>query len=338
MASVSVIVPNFNHRPFLPRRLESILYQTLRPTEIVLLDDASTDGSRDVLRSYANIQGVRLIENPTNSGSAFKQWNRGIAELRGDYVWIAESDDFAAPRFLEVLADELDRWPGTGLAYCRSAIVDAGDRVLRLWRPQVAPARWDCSFHNSGLDECRRFLVFQNMIPNASAVLFRRDVFLAAGGAPEDVQITGDWLLWTKMLSRADVAYVAEPLSFFREHPGTVRFRADHSGIVLEENFDVLQHYRDYVGLDPKSLEAAFRFQVDLWIVAAVRYGIPFSANSRIFSKAKSIRRSVGSYLLARAGPALFHKAISRVGEVSRSYFGGESRVALPPLGRQAEP
>src|ERR1700756_5018477 len=100
MPTVSVIVPNYNHARFLPKRIDSILRQSFQDFELILLDDCSTDDSRSILSQHASDPRVRIEFNQVNSGSPFKQWNRGVGLARGQYIWIAESDDYADERFL----------------------------------------------------------------------------------------------------------------------------------------------------------------------------------------------------------------------------------------------
>jgi glycosyltransferase involved in cell wall biosynthesis len=129
MSTVSVIIPNYNHARFLPRRIESVLCQTYQDFELILLDDCSTDDSRSLLSEYACDPRVRMEFNEKNSGSPFKQWNKGVRLARGEYVWIAESDDYADERMLERLAAVLEAEPKFALAYCRSWRVSADDRL-----------------------------------------------------------------------------------------------------------------------------------------------------------------------------------------------------------------
>jgi glycosyltransferase involved in cell wall biosynthesis len=100
---VSVAVPNYNHARFLRQRLDTILAQTYQDFELILLDDCSTDESRTILEQYAGDPRARLEFNEVNSGSTFKQWNKGVRLAQGKYVWIAESDDYSDARFLERL-------------------------------------------------------------------------------------------------------------------------------------------------------------------------------------------------------------------------------------------
>src|SRR6201984_3673791 len=117
MPTVSVIVPNYNHARFLRKRIESVLGQTFQDFELILLDDCSIDDSRAILSQYAGDPRVRIDFNNVNSGSPFKQWNKGVRLARGKYVWIAESDDYADERLLERLVALLEANQEAAFAY-----------------------------------------------------------------------------------------------------------------------------------------------------------------------------------------------------------------------------
>ena len=127
---VSVIVPNYNHAPYLQQRLDSIVNQTFRDFEVIVLDDASTDNSREVIETYAGDPSFRFLFNETRKGSAFKQWQKGLERARGEYIWFAESDDCASPHFLGKLLPILENDKSLGLVYCQSYLVDPSSRVL----------------------------------------------------------------------------------------------------------------------------------------------------------------------------------------------------------------
>ena len=102
MCKVSVIVPNYNYEQYLPERIDSILNQTYTDFELILLDDASTDGSATLIEKYKDNPHVsHVVINEENSGSPFRQWMKGIVLARGEWVWIAEADDLCEPAFLE---------------------------------------------------------------------------------------------------------------------------------------------------------------------------------------------------------------------------------------------
>lgn len=98
----SVIIPNYNHAKFLKERIDSVLNQTFQDFELILLDDYSKDNSREILGSYESDSHVtHILFNEINSGSTFRQWLKGFELSKGEYIWIAESDDFADLHFLE---------------------------------------------------------------------------------------------------------------------------------------------------------------------------------------------------------------------------------------------
>ncbi len=253
---VSVIVPNYNHARYLPKRINSILDQTFQNFELIILDDCSTDNSREVIQDFADQhRNITVLFNEQNSGSPFKQWNKGVSLARGQYVWIAESDDFAHPRFLEMLVPCLDDCPDVGLAYAQSWVVDENDRVIEnkiIWTEALDPVRWRSDYLNNGLDECKRFLFHKPTIPNASAVLFRKETYLKTGMADERFVMCGDWMQWIKMLLIADICFKAEPLSNFRRHSGTTRHIITNDKVLkrIEEEYRILSYILHHVELN----------------------------------------------------------------------------------------
>jgi glycosyltransferase involved in cell wall biosynthesis len=250
MPMVSVVVPNYNHAKYLRQRLESVLTQTYQDFELILLDDCSTDESRDVLRSFAGSARVRTEFNTENSGTPFKQWNKGVRQARGKYVWIAESDDYADPTFLERLTDVLESDETIPLAYCQSWSVDEGgatDGLAGLHLNALDWNRWKQSFVRNGLEECRDFFVLANPVPNASAVVFRKDAYEEAGGADERLRLCGDYKVWAAIACQGKIAFVADPLNYYRSHSGNVRTQMRRDPLGLAEFFYVAQWIAAYI-------------------------------------------------------------------------------------------
>ncbi|HKM52578.1 MAG TPA: glycosyltransferase family A protein, partial [Isosphaeraceae bacterium] len=193
MPRVTVVTPNYNHAKYLPERIDSILAQTFQDFELLILDNASTDNSREVIDSYTKHQNVRAAFNAENNGSPFKQWKLGLSQAKGEYVWFAEADDYADPALLETLVDRLDRHPNVGLAVCQSWTVDQDSKLLGNYRDllehQNHSSHWREDYVNAGHDECKNYLFWYNTIPNASAVLWRREILERVGGAPTDMRV-----------------------------------------------------------------------------------------------------------------------------------------------------
>lgn len=238
MPKVSVIIPNYNHARFLEQRIQSILNQTYQDFEIIYLDDASTDNSNEVFAQFSNDRRIRSILNQTNSGSPFKQWNKGIKAATGEYIWIAESDDYAAPNLLETLVPLLDEHPQVGIAYGQSQLVDeAGnlDKTMHCWTDDLDDRRWRNNFINRGIEECKTYLALKNTIPNASAVLIRRQSLEMIDYAEESLFLCGDWMTWIKILLQADLAFSSKILNYYRYSSASVRSKSRSDALDLYE-------------------------------------------------------------------------------------------------------
>ena len=240
MPQVSVIIPNFNHSRYLQQRLDSVYGQTFHDIEVILLDDASTDDSVEVLKRYAGRPRTRLVVNERNSGSTFAQWNKGVALAEGEYIWIAESDDWADPAFLATLVPWMDEHPGAGLVQCDSYMADEAvkppwarfSEVMAKSNPATIQSG---SYICPGVEEIRRSMANYNRVVNASAVLFRKSAFEKVGGAKTKYRVLGDYILWFQIMEAFDYAYQDEPLNYFRTHQASVRKRKGGGLDYLEE-------------------------------------------------------------------------------------------------------
>ena len=292
MPRVSVIVPNYNHARFLPKRLDSILTQSFQDFELILLDDCSTDDSRTILQEYASDARVRLDFNELNSGSPFKQWNKAVRLAQGKYVWIAESDDYAHARLLERLVALLDSDPAVAYAYCRSWRITEGDQrdgFGDFYLTYLDASRWTTDYCADGHDECRDYFIHQNAVPNASGVVFRRDIYERVGGADESLRLCGDWKLWAAMALTGKVAYVAEPLNFFRFHEESMRNKSVIDSRDVAERLRVVRWILGQVTPDDAVREKLCEKYSFYWVPALMSTHVPRDLKRSILSDVKAI-------------------------------------------------
>ena len=245
MPVVSVIIPNYNHAAFLQQRIESILNQTFQDFELLLLDDCSIDGSREVMEHYRNHPKVsRVVFNEENSGSAFRQWDRGIALAKGEWIWIAESDDYAEPTFLERMMDEVGKVKDCSLAYAATWWVD--EQGNKLWE---TPASDQVKVY-PGRDFIKQKLAVCNSIANVSECIFRRSSYRPQEGQRyEWMKLCGDWLFYVLLAEQGAVVEVDQPLSYYRQHGQNISEKAEHQGLTFVEGVDVLDYIIDHCGL-----------------------------------------------------------------------------------------
>ena len=220
MPKVSVIIPNYNHARFLDERLSSVLGQTFQDFEVIILDDCSTDGSKDVIAKYRDNPKVsRIVYNEHNSGSSFKQWDKGIGLAEGELIWIAESDDSADAKLLETLVAEFERDPKCVLAFCSALLTDLDGKPIGIHPYHKALGGW-----KNGTGDCfiRKHLCWNNSVVNASGALFRKSAFANlpafVNPAYKSFKGVGDWLFWIGIASQGDVAFLPDAMNRFRQH------------------------------------------------------------------------------------------------------------------------
>lgn len=225
---VSIVVPNYNHEKYLKQRLESIFNQTYVHFEVILLDDCSTDTSPNILSEYAkNPKVSHCIFNEANSGNTFIQWNKGIALAKGDFIWIAESDDFCELNFLEELINPVLQDSEISLVYCQSNRVDETSEIRGSWLSHTNTLDSELFLTNfvmEGNEFIERFLIHKNVIPNASGVLFQRVRAVELGELDIDsvLRTCGDWLFYIKLITNSKVAFNPKSLNNFRQHSTSV--------------------------------------------------------------------------------------------------------------------
>lgn len=267
---VSVIVPNYMHADYLDQRLQSIANQSFEDFEVILLDDASTDDSAKILTSWAAKDArFRFIPNDSNSGSTFSQWNLGVSHAKGEYLWIAESDDWADPTLLEKLVPLMDKHHGVAIAFGQSMLVNAqGDLMHSFdvnYRYIFKHDRWTRPYLNDGRDEIRNYMMLHNIVPNASGALLRKSMYDAIGGADPSWKLNGDWMFYIRMLEVGDIAYTPEVLNYFRLHDQTQRIRANASGHVYTELLKIVDYIRDHHAPERIVRRKAYRNIASWW-------------------------------------------------------------------------
>lgn len=220
---VSVIVPNYNHAPYLPERLNAIYNQTYKNFEVILLDDCSTDNSREILQEFYAVHkdNTRIIFNEKNSGGVFNQWRKGIEAAKGNLIWIAESDDYCDENFLAELvpafADE-----SVQLAFARSDFVQDGEKIFSTeqYLADLENFNWSKSFSMTAANFVTNGMAIKNVIPNVSSVVFKKPTEIHEEIAElwKDMKLCGDWLFYLDLMKGGCIYYTPTTTNFYRVH------------------------------------------------------------------------------------------------------------------------
>jgi glycosyltransferase involved in cell wall biosynthesis len=202
--AVSVVIPTRNRRRLLARSLTSALEQREVAVEVIVVDDASDDGTaRDLAALPAGT--VTVIDNAEPVGVS-RARNAGLAAARGRWVAFLDDDDVWAPDRLRVQLEELDRRPDAHWACVASVVVDASLRIIGAQHPPRAGA-------------LPRGILRYNVVPGgASGVLARTALVRELGGFDPGLRILADWDLWIRLALRSPLAAVDRPLVAYVLH------------------------------------------------------------------------------------------------------------------------
>lgn len=209
---VSVVIPAYNRREFIGETVDSVLAQTYKDLEVIVVDDGSTDGTGDYLKSrYAGEPRFRYIWQENAERSAAR--NTGIMAAKGEYVAFLDSDDLWLPDKLEMQMQLLRRDPGMVMVVSWYEWIGERNVLLRV---NQAPCQEDIMSEDFAGQNAA-----QNQIGSPTP-LIRRETLLQAGLFCLDRRVLcfEDWELWTRVACYGSVGLLPKVLARHRVHPG----------------------------------------------------------------------------------------------------------------------
>jgi glycosyltransferase involved in cell wall biosynthesis len=181
--TLAVVLPNYNHAKFLPRALDGLLAQTRPADQVILIDDASTDNSVEIIESYLpRLPGVTFIRNETNNG-IIRNMNRGLADARGDLIYFGAADDVIYPDFFRTGIAMLTAYGNAALFSARSDIMDADGRNFGALSTPVPLTK---AGFIAPTQVAERLMEDDSWIMG-NATIYRRSALVAAGGFPAEL-------------------------------------------------------------------------------------------------------------------------------------------------------
>jgi glycosyltransferase involved in cell wall biosynthesis len=215
MALVTCVIPNFNYARYLRGAIDSALAQTHKDLEVIVVDDGSTDGSADILRSYGG--GIRAFVQHNQGVSAAR--NRGLKEARGQFIAVLDADDsWHATKIERQLA--LMRTPDIGLVHCWVREVDAEGAPIREVRGGLRG--WALADHAQ---------LRTTVLGGGSAAVLRRECFAEFGGFDPSLSTSADWDMWRRVMGKYRIDLVEEALVDYRIH-----------GAAMHRNVKLFEH------------------------------------------------------------------------------------------------
>ncbi len=193
---ITLIIPLYNRKEFIKRAIDSALNQTLQPSQIIVVDDASTDGSTKILKSYG--ERVELVRLEKNSGVS-KARNEGIKRARGEWIAFLDSDDEWVSTKLERQMEFLIRHPEIHFVHTGEKWLRAGKRVKRK------------AHHKKPSGKCfEENLEFCKIAP--SSVVMHRSLFERVGVFDESLEVCEDYDLWLRVSREYEIGLIEDEL------------------------------------------------------------------------------------------------------------------------------
>ena len=208
-STISVLMAVFNGAQYLEATLQSILDQSFRNFELVIVDDASSDETPEILRKVSRFDSrVAVLTNPRNLKLA-SSLNRGLEACRSEYIARSDADDLYHPDRLRIQLDFMERNPKVGVVSSAFHRIDSSGNHLRTTIP---PSR-------NG--EIKQALLFRNCILHPGA-MFRKSTVMDVGGYDPDFDYAEDYDLWARLFDRTQFTQIREPLVSYRRHPQSI--------------------------------------------------------------------------------------------------------------------
>lgn len=201
MEKISVIIPAYNKADFTVKTVESVLNQTYNPIEIIVVDDGSTDNTKQLLSKYSD----RITYIYKKNAGACSARNLGIEVSIGTYIALLDCDDIYLPNKIEMSVDYLNKNTQCGFVYTSVYFIDGQDNILRIYP----------SLNNLCEGYISRRLLTKNFIPN-STVVIRKACFQKTGFFDESIFTPADWDMWLRLSENYKAGYINIPLTKYR--------------------------------------------------------------------------------------------------------------------------
>lgn len=239
---ISVVVPNYNYSNYLYQRVYSILNQNYKIHELIILDDASKDNSlfyiKQIEQKISGFVNVKVVVNDINSGNAFSQWQKGINLATGDYVWVAEADDYAKKNFLNEVVSPLKKNNNIVISYADTGFIDSNGYITKNSLVDqidiLKTNHWNASYVNKGISEINCYSYLNCTIPNVSGTIIKKGNYDEIFESAKKFHQSGDWFTYLNILNLGDISFINKTLNYYRVHGNNISQTFDKKAHILE--------------------------------------------------------------------------------------------------------
>lgn len=246
MSKVSIIIPCYNQGEYVSDAIESSINQSYNDIEIIVVNDASSDDSANIINSYAEkYENIKFINNPKNKGVIFCR-NLAVENATGEFILPLDADDRIAPEYVEKAVKVFSSNPEIKIVYCRSMLFGNKNEEFKLQK---------ISLEN---------IVLANCIPNSAK--FKKSDFISVNGYKSYMKKGWeDWDLWLSIIETAknkkDCVYrIDEILFYYRQYSETVSRNNFDENIRLELLKNIFNNHLELFKENDEFIERTFYF------------------------------------------------------------------------------
>lgn len=232
----SVIIPLYNKAPYVAKAIESVLGQTYRDFEVIVIDDGSTDQSLEVAKTFEN-KSITIISQP-NSGVSTAR-NNGVKIAKHPYICFLDADDWWHPTFLEEMKQLITDFPDAG-------IYGSGYYIVKHGQERIAPIGVPQGFERGIIDYCEVYAKTLCMPLWTGAVIVPKNIFDEEGGFKSQLKLGEDFDLWIRIVLKHKAILDNKPLAYYNQDVD-VNNRAIGSRFYKPEEHMLFSNYGDFM-------------------------------------------------------------------------------------------
>ena len=224
----SVIIPLYNKAPYVAKAIESVLGQTYRDFEVIVIDDGSTDQSLEVAKTFEN-KSITIISQP-NSGVSTAR-NNGVKIAKHPYICFLDADDWWHPTFLEEMKRLITDFPDAG-------IYGSGYYIVKNGQERIAPIGVPQGFEQGIIDYCEVYAKTLCMPLTSISVVIPKHIFDEEKGFKSQLKFGEDFDLWIRIALKHKVILVNKPLAYYNQDVDV-----NNRGVAVHKTYSPVNHF-----------------------------------------------------------------------------------------------
>ncbi len=239
---VSVCIPSYNNGDLIGLAIRSVLDQTFRDFEIIVVDNDSADDSEAAVRSFRD-ERIKFSKNTKNIGMT-RNWNRCISMASGEFICLLCADDMYLPTFVERTLSMLETHPNIGFVHCAYRSINESGETVGEFKVrdgdaiEIGSAFFDRIIHGN--------------FATISGAMFRRNCLEELGCFDEELEYAPDWEMFARMSLHYDVGYVSQPLACYRIHENNFTKSLMRSNRLIHEGFKTIDRMNEDLASAPR--------------------------------------------------------------------------------------